>query len=126
MPAPPTDRPTPRGLRVALIFALAAHRLQAHYDHGHRLTEAQTAALAADWLTRQKLALPLPERRQLAELAETLAAQIVDTLSREAGLYTAHEMMEALDPNYRSELANSLLIECERLLDAAHDAPAAP
>ena len=112
------DQPTPRGLRVALIFALAAHRLQAHYDHNHRLTEAQTASLAADWLRRQKLTLSLSERRQLAALAETLAGQIIDSLSREAGLYTAHEMMEALDPNYRSELAESLLIECERLLDA--------
>ena len=28
-----------------------------------------------------------------------------------------HEMMEALDPNYESELARSVMAECERLLD---------
>lgn len=27
--------------------------------------------------------------------------------------------MESLDPNYHSELAQSLMLECERLLDAA-------
>ncbi len=27
-------------------------------------------------------------------------------------------MMEALDPNYESELAQSLMAECQRLLDA--------
>ena len=40
-------------------------------------------------------------------------------LSREAGLYTAHEMMEALDPNYHSELAQTMLAECDRLLSGA-------
>ena len=34
-------------------------------------------------------------------------------------------MTEALDPNYHSELAISLLAECERLLDAAEAPPAA-
>jgi hypothetical protein len=38
-------------------------------------------------------------------------------LSREAGLYAVHEMMEALDPNYDSDLARSLMAECESLLD---------
>jgi hypothetical protein len=28
-------------------------------------------------------------------------------------------MMEALDPNYQSELAQTMLAECERLLDGA-------
>ena len=40
------------------------------------------------------------------------------TLSREAGMYTAHEMMESLDPNHHSEIAESLMAECERLLDS--------
>lgn len=44
-------------------------------------------------------------------------SQIVDSLSREAGLHTTHEMMEALDPNYDSELARSMMDECARLLD---------
>ncbi|MBX9848453.1 MAG: hypothetical protein K2X64_04105, partial [Rhodocyclaceae bacterium] len=54
--------------------------------------------------------------RQLSDLSDQLARGIATTLSREAGLYTAHEMMEALDPNYRSEAVFDLLDECERLL----------
>ena len=82
------------------------------------LTEAQGATLSADWLSRSKRRLPINERRHLSALSDELARQIGDTLSREAGLYTAHEMMEALDPNYHSEIAESLMAECERLLDA--------
>ena len=46
-------------------------------------------------------------------------------MSREAGLFISHEMNEALDPNHQSELAQSLMAECERLLDTpdAADAP---
>ena len=108
---------TDRGLRVALIFALAAERLTAYYEHGQWLTEAQGASLAADWLRRSKLSIEFKERRQLSALSDQFARQIAATLSREAGLYTAHEMMEALDPNYHSELAKTLMVECERLLD---------
>ena len=111
--------PTPRGIRVALLFALAAHRLSAYYEHGQWLSEAQGATLAADWLARSKNSLPLAERRQLSDLSDQFARQIASQLSREAGLYTAHEMMEALDPNYQSELAQTLLAECEKLLPAA-------
>lgn len=109
--------PTPRGIRVALIFALAAERLNAYYEHGQWLTEAQGATLAADWLARSKNPLPLNERRQLSALSDQFARQIAGQLSREAGLYTAHEMTEALDPNYHSELAQTMLAECEKLLD---------
>lgn len=109
--------PTPRGLRVALLFALAAHRLSGYYEHGQWLTDAQGAGLAADWLARSKNALPLAERRHLAALSDQLARQIAGSLSREAGLYAAHEMMEALDPNYHSELAQAMLAECGNLLD---------
>lgn len=108
-----------RGLCIALIFALAAERLSAYYEHSQWLTDAQGATLAADWLSRSKRSLLLSERRQLSALSDELARQIAATLSREAGLYTAHEMMESLDPNYHSELAQSLMLECERLLDAA-------
>ena len=108
--------PTPRGLRVALLFALAAHRLSGYYEHGQWLTDAQGASLAADWLARSKNALPLAERRHLAALSDQLARQIAGSLSREAGLYAAHEMMEALDPNYQSELAQTLLAACEQQL----------
>lgn len=107
---------TDRGLRVALIFALAAERLTAYYEHGQWLTEAQGASLAADWLRRSKLSIEFKERRQLSALSDQFARQIAATLSREAGLYTAHEMMESLDPNYHSELAETLMVECELLL----------
>ena len=109
--------PTPRSLRIALLFALAAHRLSGYYEHGQWLTDAQGASLAADWLARSKNALPLTERRHLSALSDQLARQIAGSLSREAGLYAAHEMMEALDPNYHSEVAQAMLAECENLLD---------
>lgn len=112
------DTPTtPRGLAVALLFALTAHRLSGYYEHGQWLTDAQGASLAADWLARSKNKLPLAERRHLAALSDQFARWIAATLSREAGLYTAHEMMEALDPNHRSELAQTMLSACEGLLD---------
>ncbi len=109
---------TDRGMRVALIFALAAERLTAFYEHAQWMTEAQGASLAADWLVRSKNKLRLNERRQLSALSDQLARQIAATLSREAGMYTAHEMMESLDPNHHSEIAESLMAECERLLDS--------
>lgn len=109
--------PTPKGQRVALLFALAAERLSLYYEHGQWLTEAQGASLAADWLRRGKSTLPLAERRLLSALSDQFARQVAASLSREAGLYTAHEMMEALDPNTHSELARTLLAECEKLID---------
>ncbi|MDO9599674.1 MAG: hypothetical protein Q7J47_18310 [Azoarcus sp.] len=107
-----------RGIRVALIFALAAERLSAFYEHGQWFTEAQGATLAADWLSRSKRQIPLQERRALSALSDTLARQVQGSVSREAGLYITHEMMEALDPNYESDTAKTLMAECERLLDA--------
>ena len=112
-PPPPADG---RGTRAALIFALTAERLSLWYEHGQWPTEAQGATLCADWLGRTKRSLPLADRRHLSDLSDQLARQIAGSLSCEAGLYTAHEMMEALDPNYHSELAQTLLAECERLL----------
>jgi hypothetical protein len=100
------------------MFALTAERLSLWYEHGQWPTAAQGATLAADWLARTRRTLPLVERRHLSELSDQLARQIAGSLSREAGLYTTHEMMEALDPHYASELAQSLMVECERLLDA--------
>ena len=111
--------PTAHGLRVALLFALAAQRLSDYYEYGQWLSEAQGATLAADWLARSKNTLPLAERRQISDLSDQFARQIAASLSREAGLYTAHEMMEALDPNYHSELAQTMLAECDRLLSGA-------
>lgn len=102
--------------RKALVFALTAERLSAFYEHGQWITDAQGATLAAQWLQRSKLQLALSERRLLSELSDQLARQLADTLSREAGLYAAHEMMEALDPNYQSAFAHDMLDECARLL----------
>lgn len=106
-----------RGPRAALIFALVAERLTAYYEHGQWITEAQGATLAADWLRRSKRSLPQDQRKHLSALSDQLARQIAASLSREAGLYTAHEMMESLDPNYQSEIGQSFMVECERLLD---------
>ena len=105
------------GTRAALIFALTAERLSIWYEHGQWPTEAQGATLVADWLGRSKRSLPLAERRHLSDLSDQLARRIAGALSREAGLYAVHEMMEALDPNYESDLARSMMAECESLLD---------
>ncbi len=113
-----------RGSRVALLFALVAESLTLWYEHGMWPTEAQLASRAADWLARTHRSLALAERRRLAGLADGMARQMAAMLSREAGLYAAHEMNEALDPNYRSALADSLLAECARLL--ADDWPTSP
>lgn len=121
MPMNPPTSPPPaadgRGTRAALIFALTAERLSNWYDHGQWITEAQGASLAADWLARTRRSLPLADRRHLSGLSDQLARQIAGSLSREAGLFTVHEMMEALDANYDSELARSLMAQCEALLD---------
>lgn len=121
IPKPPSLFITDRGTRIALIFALTAQRLSDFYEHGQWLTEAQGASLAADWLSRSSRQMSRLERQQLSTLSDQLARQICDTLSREAGLYTAHEMTEALDPNYHSEIAESLMSECERLLDSIEE-----
>lgn len=115
----PTLPATDRGARIALIFALVAERLSVFYEHEQWLTEAQGASLAAEWLARTKRDLPLKERKQLSVLSDQLAREIAASLSREAGLYTAHEMMESLDANYHSELGLSLMMECERVLDGS-------
>jgi len=107
---------TGHGTDIALIYALVAERLSVYYEHDQWLTQAQGASLAADWLARNKLSLPLDKRKVLSGLSDQLARQIAETLSREAGLCTMHEMMESLDPNYHSEIGQSLMKECERML----------
>lgn len=121
MTIPPSSTPAPAlaldfEARKSLLFALTAERLSAFYEHGQWLTEAQGASLAQLWLSRHKAQLSLAERRLLSDLSDQLARQIAGSLSREAGLYTVHEMMEALDPNHQSEIAFDLRDECERLL----------
>lgn len=107
-----------RGLRVALMFALVAERLSTYYEHGQWLTPAQGATVAADWLARSKRSLPLEERKQLSALSDDMARQMAASLSRQAGLFTVHEMMESLDPNYQSELGQAMMLQCEQALDS--------
>lgn len=114
---------TDRGNCVALIYALVAERLSAHYEHGQWLTHAQGATLAAEWLARSKRRLPLAERKYLSDLSDQLARQITTTTSRDAGLYIAHEMQESLDPRHESEIGQSIMAECERIFDS--ESPAA-
>lgn len=118
---PPADS---RGTSVALIFALVAERLAIWYERGLWPTDAQGASLCADWLARTQRSLPHAERLHLSGLSDQLARQIAAALSREAGLHTSHEMLEALDPNYQSELAQTMMKACEDLLDA-HPTPEA-
>lgn len=107
---------TPLGARAAAIYALVAHRLEAFYEHAHWITQAQGATLCHEWLMRSQQKLSLSERKQLSDLSEQIALQIRNSLSREAGLYTAHELMESLDPRHVSELGASIMDECVRAL----------
>ena len=100
----------------ALIFALAAERLAAYYEHNTWLTVAQGATLAADWLSRSKSHLSLPQRKHLSELSDQLARQVAASVSREAGLHISYEMTEALDQRYVSDTGDSMREECRRLL----------
>ena len=78
--------------------------------------------------TKQKFKGPVRVRKDPPTLEEAIfAAQgfiddidhpVAASLSREAGLYTAHEMMEGLDPRYQSSLVIEMLEECARLLAA--------
>ena len=109
--------PGDRGTRIALIFALVAERLTLYYEHGQWLSDAQGASLAADWLARSRRKLALADRQLLSALSDEMAREIATTLSRAAGLHTAHEMMESLDPNHDSDIGRALMVECETLLD---------
>lgn len=110
------------GTSVAVIYALVAHRLTAFYDEGYRFTEAQAAAMCAEWLARSGKTMPLAQRKQLANLSEQVSAHITNALSREAGLFTAHELMESLDPRHVSEVGASIMEECVRVLKESAEA----
>ncbi len=96
-PRPPTT--TERGIRVALIFALAAERLHpllrarqvAHRRPGHEPGRRLAGPLEAP--AGGGGAAPAGGPR-----ATKLARQIEGSVSREAGLFISHEMNEALDP----------------------------
>ena len=110
-----------KGTRLALIYALVAEALSAYYEHGQWLTVNQGASLCAEWLARSQRSLGQGERKRLAELGDTLARQVADSVSREAGLFTAHEMMESLDRNYHSAIGEAIMDECTRLLAASDE-----
>ena len=61
--------------------------------------------------------MSLAMRKHLSDLSDQLARQIAATTSREAGLYISHEMQESLDARYHSEIGQSIMLECERILD---------
>lgn len=117
------DRTSPirqRGIHVGLMFALVAERLSSFYEHGQWLTESQGSSLAREWLARSKQDLPLAERKTLSALSDQLARQIAGSVSRDAGLFISHELTEALDPNYQSEFALTIVDECERMIAEQH------
>lgn len=103
-----------RGTRVALIYAVTAEALDAFYEHGQWLTVAQAASLCADWLARSRRSLPQEERKRLAGHGCALAQEVAAALSREAGLFMAHELMASLDRNYISDAGTSIMDECTR------------
>ena len=106
------------GVRAALLFALVSDRLNAYYDTGRWPGEREGTQRAADWADRAGSAIPGRELRCLVAESDRLARDIEGALSREAGLCTAHEMNESLDPNYRSEIGQSLMDECRRRIAA--------
>ena len=109
---------TERGTCVALIYALVAERLSAFYEHYQWLTVTQGASLCSEWMQRNKHSLANDVRKHLSGLSDQLARQIAESISREAGLFIAHEMMESLDPNYQSDISKSIMTECGQLLDS--------
>lgn len=106
------------GVRAALLFALVSDRLNAYYDTGRWPGECKGTQRAADWADRAGRAIPGRELRCLVAESDRLARDIEGALSREAGLCTAHEMNESLDPNYQSEIGQSLMDECRRRIAA--------
>ena len=113
--SPKREEPTV-GTSAAVIYALVAHRLSTYYDQAYWFTQAQAASLCTEWMMRSNKVMSLAERKRLSDLSDQVASQIRDTLSREAGLFTAHELMESLDPGYISEIGASIMDECVRAL----------
>lgn len=102
-----------RGRPAALLFALLAEQLNGYYEHGQWMTTAQAMTLARDWLTRDRsFQLSATALRALTTESDDMARQMAASLSRQAGLLTTHHMMEALDPNHVSELADTLMAQC--------------
>ena len=111
-----------RGVAAAIVYALVAHCLAAHYDDRVELSAAQGASLVADWLARRKESLPGSQRRRLSEISAEVAGEIASSLSREAGLYAAHELMESLDPRYDSPFGRAVMAQCAAAVGDSTDA----
>jgi hypothetical protein len=105
--------------RTRLLFALTAERLSAYYEHGVWITDAQTVQLASVWQTSTRIVLTVKEKRTIAELSDAFAHELAATVSREAGLFISHELMQALDPAYPSAIAIDVLNECDAKLREA-------
>ncbi|QDQ25429.1 hypothetical protein FNU76_03135 [Chitinimonas arctica] len=104
-------------VRKSLLFALSAERLTLFYQHDDWISDTQAITLAQLWLERAQFRLSAAELRRVAMLSDGFARKLASSLSREAGLYTAHDMQEALDPRHDSPLASQLREECARLDD---------
>lgn len=107
------------GVRAAVVYALVAHRLSMFYDNGYWMTSAQGATLCSEWLLEAGHNISLAERKFLSEVSDQVATQIKTTLTRQAGLYMAHELMESLDPRYVSEIGATVMDECVEVLKGA-------
>lgn len=102
--------------RKALLFALTSERLTVYYEHGQWPNDDAATDTANVWLFRMGLIAEARLIRAISRLSDQFARTLASTLSREAGLYTSHEMNQSLDPNYQSPVAMDMLEECERLL----------
>lgn len=109
---------TQSGLESALFFALVAERLHNHYEYAQWLKDGQARQLAREWLARATVVVEAARLKAIVAGSGDLARQIAASLSREAGLYTAHEMMECLDPNHQSELGQALMAQCGACVEA--------
>lgn len=94
------------------MFALVAERLTQFYDHGQWPGDGRMRQLALEWLVRAKMKIDSPWLRELVAASGDMARNVAASLSREAGLQTAHEMGEALDPNYQSPVAGLMMEQC--------------
>lgn len=116
MPHLPPDEHLPR---TRLLFALTAERLSAYYEYAAWMSDSQAVQLTNLWLSRTRIALTLAEKRQFAEMSDAFARELSESVSREAGLFISHELMQALDPDYQSAIAIDVMNDCDaRLRDA--------
>lgn len=110
------------GLSGALLFALVAERLAQFYDHGQWPNDGRMRQQALDWLQRAKVKIDSPWLRELVSTSGDMASEISASLSREAGLQTAHEMAESLDPNHPSPIGQMMMAQCVAWIDTMNRA----